>query len=258
MPKYAANLSMLFGEYEFLDRFAAARACGFGYVEYLFPYAWPAELLRQKLDENGLTQVLFNLPPGNWEAGDRGLACDPARRDEFRAGVDQAQRYAQVLGVHQLNCLAGLAQSIEPVQAWDTLVGNLAYAAEQLAKHNLRLLIEPINSRVDVPGYLVDTLEKALRVLREVNHPNLKIQFDLYHMQIMQGDLIRSIERHLPDIGHIQFADNPGRHEPGTGEINFSTIFRRLDELGYDGWVSAEYRPSTRTEESLVWLRSFN
>lgn len=258
MPKFAANLSMLFCEYDFLDRFAAAQQCGFRYVEYLFPYAWPAELLRQKLDENDLTQVLFNLPPGSWEAGDRGLACDPARRDEFRSGVDQALRYAEALGVRQLNCLAGLVQGIDPTRAWDTLIGNLTYAADELARHGIRLLIEPINSRVDMPGYLVDTLEKSLRVLRDVNHPNLKIQFDLYHMQIMQGDLIRSLEQHLPDIGHIQFADNPGRHEPGTGEINFATIFRRLDELSYDGWVSAEYRPSVKTADSLGWLQRFN
>lgn len=258
MPKFAANLSMLFNEYDFLDRFAAARQCGFHYVEYLFPYTWQPELLRQKLDEHGLTQVLFNLPPGSWEAGDRGLACDPARREAFRAGVAEALRYAERLGVRQLNCLAGLVQGIDPAQAWDTLLGNLSYAAEELACHDIRLLIEPINSRVDMPGYLVDTLDKALRVLHEVNHPNLKIQFDLYHMQIMQGDLIRSIEQYLPDIAHIQFADNPGRHEPGTGEINFEMIFKRLDELGYDGWVSAEYRPSMRTEQTLQWLQSFN
>lgn len=258
MPKFAANLSLLFNEYEFLDRFDAAQACGFQFVEYLFPYAWTAEQLKQKLDQNSLTQVLFNLPPGDWEAGDRGLACDPARRDEFRFGVDQALRYAQVLGVRQLNCLAGLVQDIDPVQAWDTLINNLSYAATQLDQHGIRLLIEPINSRVDMPGYLVDSLEKGLLALQQVNHPNLKIQFDLYHMQIMQGDLIRSIERHFADIAHIQFADNPGRHEPGTGEINFASIFKRLDELNYRGWVSAEYRPSVKTEQSLNWLRSFN
>lgn len=258
MPEFAANLSMLFNEYDFLDRFAAARQCGFRYVEYLFPYAWPPELLRQKLEDNGLTQVLFNLPPGSWEAGDRGLACDPARREQFRAGVAEALRYAEVLGVRQLNCLAGLVHGIDPEQAWETLLANLSYAADELARHQIRLLIEPINSRVDMPGYLVDTLDKALRVLHAVNRPNLKIQFDLYHMQIMQGDLIRSLEQHLPDIAHIQFADNPGRHEPGTGEINFETIFKRLDELGYNRWVSAEYRPSVRTEQTLHWLQRFN
>lgn len=258
MPKFAANLTMLFNESPFLERFEQAKLAGFDAVEYLFPYNWGAKELAERLKKHELKQVLFNLPPGDWESGERGIACHPNRVDEFKQGIDQAIYYAETLGVKQLNCLSGLQSDIPAELAQETLLTNLSYAADQLAQHQLTLLVEPINSRVDMPGFFLDTLDKALNCLHTLNKPNLKVQFDLYHMQIMQGDLIRSLEQHLPDIAHIQFADNPGRHEPGTGEINFSNVFRRLDEIGYSGYVSAEYLPKSQTVAGLGWLQTFN
>jgi len=259
MPKFAANLTMLFQEQPFLDRFAAAREAGFEYVEYLFPYAYEPQALEQALSCNGLKQVLFNLPPGDWEAGERGIACHPDRVDEFKKGIDRAIEYALKLNVKQLNCLAGLKpKGATDELAWNTMLSNVDYAASQLALHEITLLVEPINSKIDMPGFFIDTLDKSLHLISMCNHQNLKIQFDLYHMQIMQGDLIRTITKNLEHIGHIQFADNPGRHEPGTGEINFDCVFKALDELGYSGWVSAEYIPSSTSRQSLRWLRTFN
>ncbi len=256
MPRFAANLSMLFTEVDFTERFACARAAGFEGVEYLFPYAYPKDLLSRALSDNELTQVLFNLPPGDWDAGERGIACLPDRVEEFRAGVDQAIDYARALGCRQLNCLAGLRpESVSEELAWQTLVENVAYAAEKLAKEDITLCLEAINSRVDMPGFMLDTTGKVLALIEQVDGDNVRLQYDLYHMQIMEGDLIRSMECLLPWIGHIQFADNPGRHEPGTGEINFSNVFAAIDSMGYEGWVSAEYRPSGVTEDSLAWFR---
>lgn len=257
MPRFAANLSMLFTEVDFLDRFGQARAAGFEGVEYLFPYAYPADALARELASHQLTQVLFNLPPGDWEAGERGIACLPDRVSEFRAGVDQAIDYARALGCRQVNCLAGLKPvGLAEADAWDTLVGNVQYAADKLAGEGITLCLEAINSRVDMPGFFLDTTGKVMAVIEAVDADNVRLQYDLYHMQIMEGDLIRSLECLLPWIGHIQFADNPGRHEPGTGEINFSNVFAALDRLGYDRWVSAEYRPSGPTPESLAWFRT--
>ncbi|MCH8498340.1 MAG: hydroxypyruvate isomerase [Marinobacter sp.] len=254
MPRFAANLTMLFNELPFPERFAAARAAGFTGVEYLFPYAWPAELLQQQLRSQGLTQVLFNLPPGDWDAGERGIACLPGREDEFRQGVEQAIAYARVLGCQQVNCLAGLCPEGQQDTGWDTLLANVRYASKRLADAGLRLLVEPINSTVDMPGFLLDTSAKGEQLLDQVDSDNLRLQYDLYHMQIMEGDLIRTLQRLLPRIGHIQFADNPGRHEPGTGEINYPAVFAALDDMGYSGWVSAEYRPATTTAASLGWF----
>lgn len=255
MPRFAANLSMLFTEVDFLDRFAAARAAGFDGVEYLFPYEYPAEELARRLRENGLTQVLFNLPAGDWAAGERGIACLPDRVAEFRAGVDQAITYARALGCSQVNCLSGLRPSSLPEDlAWETLTDNVRYAAEALGAEGIRLCLEAINSRVDMPGFVLDTTGRVLSLIEAVESDNVCLQYDLYHMQIMEGDLIRTLECLKPWIGHIQFADNPGRHEPGTGEINFSKVFAAVDALGYDGWVSAEYRPSGTTEASLGWM----
>lgn len=255
MPRFAANLSMLFTEVDFLDRFARARAAGFRGVEYLFPYEYPAEQLRQQLDDNQLTQVLFNLPPGDWDAGERGIACLPDRVEEFRAGVDTAIAYAQVLGCKQVNCLAGLKPAtVGDDSAWQTLVANVSYAAEKLAAEGITLCLEAINSRVDMPGFMLDTSGRVLALIEEVDADNVRLQYDLYHMQIMEGDLIRSMECLKPWIAHIQFADNPGRHQPGTGEINFSNVFAAIDQMGYEGWVSAEYRPSGETDDSLGWL----
>ncbi|GGY71718.1 hydroxypyruvate isomerase [Marinobacter zhanjiangensis] len=255
MPRFAANLTLLFNELPFEERFAAARQAGFRGVEYLFPYAWPEAMLAERLQENGLTQVLFNLPPGNWNAGERGIACLPGHEDEFRAGVDEAIRYARALGCKRLNCLAGLrpAQADES-QLWATLRDNVAYAARRLQDEGITLCLEAINSRVDMPGFLLDTSARVVRLMDEVGADNLRLQYDLYHMQIMEGDLIRTLRQLMPRIGHIQFADNPGRHEPGTGEINFRSIFQALDEAGYNGWVSAEYHPKASTGEGLEWM----
>ncbi|QSP95382.1 hydroxypyruvate isomerase [Marinobacter salinisoli] len=256
MPKFAANLSMLFTEVEFTERFALARSAGFRGVEYLFPYPYDKARLAGLLEDNGLTQALFNLPPGDWEAGERGIACLPDRVEEFRAGVELALEYAHALGCKQLNCLAGVRPpSVSEEAAWRTLETNVGYAAEKLAAEGITLCLEAINSRVDMPGFVLDTSGKVLALIEAIDADNVRLQYDLYHMQIMEGDLIRSMECLLPWIGHIQFADNPGRHEPGTGEINFSNVFAAIDRLGYKGWVSAEYRPSGHTEASLTWLR---
>ncbi len=255
MPRFAANLSMLFTEAPFLERFALARAAGFDGVEFLFPYAYAKDQLQQALAQNHLTQVLFNLPPGDWDAGERGIACLPDRLAEFRAGVDQALDYAQALGCRQVNCLAGLRPAtVTEDEAWQTLVANVGYAADKLAGQGITLCLEAINSRVDMPGFALDTSGKVLALIEQVDADNVRLQYDVYHMQIMEGDLVRSMECLLPWIGHIQFADNPGRHEPGTGEINFSNVFGAIDRMGYDGWVSAEYRPSGKTADSLSWL----
>jgi hydroxypyruvate isomerase len=226
MPKFAANLSMLYTELPFLERFKAAADSGFQYVEYLFPYEWDPHTLATQLKQHQLQQVLFNLPPGDWAQGERGIACLPDRIDEFRQGVDEAIEYANILGVKQLNCLSGLAPtSTEKTLLWQTLVNNISYAAQRLNKHGITLLIEPINSKVDMPNFFIDTLDKALHIIKDAKQNKVKIQFDIYHMQIMQGDILRTVEKNLSDIQHIQFADCPGRHEPGTGELNFNTIF---------------------------------
>lgn len=255
MPRFAANLSMLFTEYPFLERFAAARSAGFDGVEFLFPYDWPEHELARCLQREGLTQVLFNLPPGDWQRGERGIACHPDRVDEFREGVATARRYAAALGCRQLNCLAGLRPAgVAEEQLWDTLVSNLRWAAAELAQDGLRLCVEAINSRVDMPGFFLDTSARALEAIDRAAADNLFLQYDVYHMQIMEGDLIRTLERCLPRIAHIQIADNPGRHEPGTGEIHYPAVFDALDRMGYQGWVSAEYRPAAGTEAGLGWL----
>lgn len=259
MPKFAANLTMLFQEAPFLERFKLAANAGFNYVEFLFPYAYSTEELQQCLKENQLQQVLFNMPPGNWEQGERGITCLPDRVEEFKEGVKQAITYAKALDVKKINCLAGLTPNgTNEALLWQTMINNVQYAADELAKHELTLLIEPINSKVDMPGFFIDTLDKALRLLDLVDRDNVKLQYDLYHMQIMHGDLLRNFQAHQHRIGHIQFADNPGRHQPGTGEINFANVFNKLDELNYQGWASAEYIPDGETSASLAWLKTFN
>jgi hydroxypyruvate isomerase len=246
---------MLFTELPFHERFSAAAQAGFKGVEYLFPYEWPAVDLAEYLRINGLQQVLFNMPAGDWAAGERGIACLPGRVEEFKAGVDLAIRYAKALGCSQVNCLSGIAPpALDEPEIQETLKSNLAYAAGRLARENIRLMVEAINSTVDIPGFWLDTPDKVLALIECIDSDNLYLQFDIYHAQIMQGNLIRRVECNLTRIGHIQFADNPGRHEPGTGEINFPFIFRALDAMGYSGWVSAEYRPLTTTDASLAWL----
>ncbi|MCE0734391.1 hydroxypyruvate isomerase [Halomonas sp. G15] len=254
MPQFAANLSMLFTEVDFLDRFQAAAEAGFKGVEYLFPYDFEAAEIKRRLDDNGLTQVLFNLPAGDWAAGERGIACHPDRIAEFREGVERAIAYARVLGNTQVNCLAGIKpEGVSDAEARQTLVGNLRYAADKLADAGILLIAEPINTR-DIPGFFLNRTEQALQIFDEVAGDNLKLQYDIYHMQIMEGDLAPTIETHFDRIAHVQIADNPGRHEPGTGEINYPFLFAHLDRLGYQGWIGAEYKPAGRTQEGLGWL----
>ncbi|WP_020407083.1 hydroxypyruvate isomerase [Hahella ganghwensis] len=257
MPKFAANLSMLYTELDFLHRFEAAAQAGFKGVEYLFPYDYSLQDLQSALQQSGLKQVLHNLPAGDWAAGDRGIACHPARREEFKRSVEQGIYYAEGLGCPRVNCLAGIKpEGVAVEEAWDTMLENVDYAARQFEMHGLNLLVEAINSRVDMPGFLLDSSDRALTLLNTLERPNLYFQYDIYHMQIMEGDLVATMKRLLPRIGHIQFADNPGRHEPGTGEIHFSNVFLALDDMDYQGWVSAEYRPLDSTLSSLDWFTS--
>jgi hydroxypyruvate isomerase len=253
MPKFAANLSTMFNELSFLDRFAAARAAGFDAVEFLFPYACEPEQIAGRLERYQLQLVLHNLPPGNWNDGDRGLACDPRRVGEFQDSVELGLDYALELGVRQLHCLAGRVPPNVPYErARAVYIGNLRFAAGALARHGLDLLIEPINNR-DVPGYFLTHSRQAAEIIGECAVPNLFLQYDIYHMQRMEGDLANTIRALLPLIRHVQLADVPGRHEPGTGEINFPFLFRLLDELGYDGWIGCEYKPLAGTVEGLGW-----
>ena len=257
MPQFAANLTMLFTEEPFIDRFEAAVKAGFKAVEFLFPYAHTAQQVRNAALEAGVQIVLHNLPAGDWDAGERGIACLPDRVAEFREGVARAIDYARALGVTQLNCLAGkVPAGADPTALRATLVENLRYAAAQLAPHGIRLLIEPINT-FDIPGFYLQRSSQALALIQQVKAPNLKLQYDLYHMQIMEGDLAPTLQNALEHIGHIQLADTPGRHEPGTGEINFPFLFDWLDALGYDGWIGCEYRPLTTTEAGLSWLHGY-
>ncbi len=257
MPKLAANLTMLWGELDFLERFAASAKAGFSAVEYLFPYAYEKQQLVDELGQNGLIQALHNLPAGDWAKGDRGIACQPARRGEFRDGVGQAIDYAKALGCAQLNCLAGVAPADVPAEALKaTLIDNLKFAAAELGKHDIKLLVEPINTR-DIPGFYLCHTGQALEVFAEVASPNLWLQYDIYHMQIMEGDLGPTIQRNLPRIAHVQIADNPGRNEPGTGEIHHPFLFDLLDSEGYTGYVGCEYKPKTTTDAGLTWAKPY-
>lgn len=254
MPRFAANLTMLFNELDFLERFQAAADAGFTGVEYLFPYAWPASQLAARLDDAGLTQVLHNLPAGDWAGGERGIACHPNRIGEFQDGVGQAIEYARALGCKQLNCLAGIAPAgVSNEVVHQTFVTNLQFAAARLADAGIRLLIEPINT-FDIPGFYLNRTAQAAAIIDEVGSDNLFIQYDIYHAQRMEGELANTIARHLPRIAHIQLADNPGRNEPGTGEINYAWLFRHIDRLGYQGWIGCEYKPAAGTKEGLGWI----
>jgi hydroxypyruvate isomerase len=254
MPSFAANLTLLFNEVDFLERFEAAAEAGFEAVELLFPYAWPAEEIAERLQRHGLKLVLHNLPPGDWDAGERGIACLPDRVDEFRAGVAQGIAYATALGCPQLNCLAGIRPAhVSSEEAHSTLVSNLRFAATEFERAGLRLLIEAINT-FDMPGFFLNRSDQAAAILDEVDATNLFIQYDIYHAQRMEGELANTIAHLLPRIGHMQMADTPGRHEPGTGEINFDFLFDFIDEIGYAGWMGCEYRPATTTTDGLGWL----
>lgn len=256
MPKFAANLTMLFNEVPFLDRFEKASSFGFKAVEFLFPYPFAAADIKKKLDQHNLSLVLHNLPAGDWDAGERGIACLPERQEEFRAGVAKAIEYAKVLGVQQLNCLAGkVPTEFKQKLAHTVFVENLRYAAAELNKANLRLLIEPINT-FDIPGFFLNTTQQAIDILAEVGADNLFIQYDVYHAQRMEGELANTLEKHLAKIAHIQLADNPGRNEPGTGEIHYAYLFQHLDRIGYKGWIGCEYKPASTTEAGLGWIKT--
>lgn len=255
MPQFAANLTMLFNESPFMERFEKAAKSGFSAVEFLFPYPFSAEEIKQKLDQNKLQLVLHNLPAGDWEAGERGIACLPDRVAEFEAGVAKAIDYAKALGVKQLNCLAGkIPAGVDAALIRNTFVSNLRFAANELKKENIRLLIEPINT-FDIPGFYLSKTQQALDILSEVGSDNLYIQYDIYHAQRMEGELCKTIESNLAKIVHIQLADNPGRNEPGTGEINYAYLFQFIDRIGYKGWIGCEYKPASNTEAGLGWIK---
>ena len=253
MTKLAANLTMLFTELPFLERFRAAAQANFKAVEFLFPYAFEPAQIAEQLRKNELELVLHNLPAGNWEAGERGIACHPDRVSEFRQGIDDAIRYAKILGVRQLNCLVGIQpQGVSAAAARETLVANLRFAAEKLQAEGIALLIEPINY-FDIPGFFLNTTKQAAELIASTGSSNLFIQYDIYHMQRMEGELANTIKANLSLIRHVQLADNPGRFEPGTGEINYRFLFKHLDEIGYQGWIGCEYKPKAGTVEGLGW-----
>jgi hydroxypyruvate isomerase len=256
MLKFDANLTLLFQEHAFLDRFDAAALAGFSGVECLFPYDFPKAELKARLEHHGLELVLHNLPPGNWDAGERGIACLPDRILEFKTSVAIALEVASFLGVRRLNCLSGIVpKNADAQQAHDTFVTNLDYAAVQAAKAGIEILIEPIN-RYDIPGFFLHTTQQALDLINLVRQPNLRLQYDIYHAQRTEGELALTMTRALPHISHIQLADNPGRHEPGTGEINWQFLFKHLESSGYQGWIGCEYRPIADTVSGLQWMQS--
>ena len=254
MPRFAANLTMLYTEVPFLDRFERAARSGFDAVEFLFPYPFSIADIKSRLDANGLALVLHNLPAGDWDAGERGLACLPGREDEFRRGVAQAIEYASALGVPRVNCLAGKAPAGVAEDALRaTFVANLRHAAGEMKAAGIKLLMEPINN-YDIPGFYLQRTAQALALIEEVGSDNLFVQYDIYHAQRTEGELAATMARHLAKIGHIQLADNPGRNEPGTGEINYDFLFAHLDRIGYAGHIGCEYKPATTTEAGLGWL----
>ena len=256
MPRFAANLSMMYNEVPFLERFGACAADGFEAVEFLFPYANTAQEIRDQLDRHGLQQVLFNAPPGDFEAGERGIASLPGRQDEFREGIDRAIEYAKALDCPRVHVMAGLVKrESERVAQRELYVDNVAWAAKRLGEAGLVTLIEPINTR-DIPGYLLNTQADAHAIVERIGAPNLKVQMDLYHCQVVEGDLATKIRKHLTGVGHIQIAGVPQRHEPDLGEVNYPYLFALLDELGYDGWIGCEYRPRAATSAGLGWLRA--
>jgi hydroxypyruvate isomerase len=257
VPKFAANLSMMYQEYAFLDRFGAAAKDGFTGVEFLFPYDHPAAEISARLKEHGLVQALFNGPPGKWERGERGLASLPGREDEFKRGVATALEYASVLGNERMHLMAGLIPpGADRALYRASYVRNLDYAARESAAARVTVVIEPINTR-DIPGYFLNRQDEAHNICAEVGAPNLKVQMDFYHCQIVEGDLAMKLRKYIAGVGHVQIAGVPERNEPDTGEINYPYLFRLLDELGYDGWVGCEYRPKAGTSAGLGWLRAW-
>jgi hydroxypyruvate isomerase len=256
MPKLAANLSMMFNEAPFLDRFAAAAAAGFAAVEFLFPYEHPAAELRRRLDGAGLRQVLFNAPPGDWAKGERGLASLPGRQAEFRDGINRALEYASALDCPLVHVMAGIPAAVPPVTAAALYAANLAWAGEQALAAGKKLVIEPINHR-DMPGFHLNTVEQGAAVVDAIGRDRLGLQFDIYHCQVTQGDVTKRMAALLPVIAHMQIADVPARHEPGTGEIGWEYVFGQIDALGYQGWVGCEYRPAGDTVAGLKWRQRY-
>ncbi len=254
MPAFAANTTFMFTEHEFLDRFAAARKAGFEAVEFHYPYAWDKRTVRDALDAAQVRAVLINIPVGDKDKGENGLACLPGRRADFLAACRQAIDYALALGATRVNCLAGLVpEDADPREYRAAFLEHLRAAAPEFKRAGVEIMIEPLNTR-DVPHFFLHRSRQAVEIIRAVGADNVKLQYDLYHMQIMEGALAQTLEELLPVIGHIQFADTPGRHEPGTGELNFDFLFRHIDRIGYRGWTSAEYRPTARTADGLGWL----
>lgn len=257
MPRFAANLTMMYTEHEFLGRFAAASKDGFRGVEFHFPYGFLPGEIKTRLADAGLAQVLFNCPPGDWNAGERGIAALPGREEEFKRSIERALGYADALGAARLHVMAGLIRpGQDSARHRAVYVCNLAYAAQQAAAHGITILIEPINTR-DMPGYFLNRQDDAHAICEEVGAPNLKVQFDLYHCQIVEGDIATKMRRDIAGIAHMQIAGVPERHEPDIGELNYPYLFRLMDELGYDGWVGCEYRPKAGTSEGLGWLRDW-
>ena len=256
MPKFCANLTFLYTELDFMPRLAAAAKSGFRGVEYMSPYEYPKDELAEALRKHNLTQVLFNLPAGDWAKGERGIACHPDRVGEFQDGVGKAIEYASALGCKQVNCLAGICPDAPEDRQRAAFVSNLKFASLKLKEAGVKLLIEPINTR-DIPGFYLNRSRQALELIDEVGADNIFLQYDIYHMQVMEGDLARTIEENLARIPHMQLADNPGRNEPGTGEINYPFLFEHIDRVGYKGWIGCEYKPKAGTEAGLGWVRQY-
>ena len=255
--KIAANLTMMFNERDFMDRFAAAASAGFKGVEYLFPYDYPADAIGEALEVNGLKQVLFDFPAGDWASGDRGIAVQPDRGGEFQDGVGLAVEYAKTLGCKRLTCLAGIPEDgTDPEIADQTMIENLRFAADAASDLDAIVLVEPLNTR-DVPGTFVSKSAHGSRLVNQAERENVRLQFDVYHTQIMEGDLARKFTELLPIIGHVQIADNPGRHEPGSGEINYPFVLDHIANSGYDGWIGAEYMPAGDTQDGLAWIKPY-
>jgi hydroxypyruvate isomerase len=257
MPRFSANISMLFRELELPERFEAAAQAGFKAVEIQFPYGWSKRRLGEIAQRAGVEVVLINIPAGDPDKGDRGIACLPSRVAEFREGVARAIEYAGALGCKQVNCLAGVTPpDVDGAKLRETYVSNLRYAAGELERHGMTLLIEPINTRT-IPGFYLNKSAQAFAIMNETGAANLKLQYDLFHMRIMGDDLARTLAANLARIGHMQIADVPDRHEPGTGEIDFPFLFDLIDRLGYPGWIGAEYAPAGKTEDGLAWAKKY-
>lgn len=254
MLRFSANLNFLFSEVSFMERFAAAREAGFSFVEFMFPYDFDQDEIQKQLKENDLKLVLFNLPAGNWSEGDRGIAADPKRVEEFRAGVAQAVEAAKKLNVNRINCLVGIAPENESESVlWNTVTENVGLAADELGKNNINLMVEAINI-LDVPGFYLNTTDKVIKLINELRKPNIYLQYDVYHAEREGEDHDAVLDNYLGRIGHIQIADNPGRNQPGTGSVNFNHLLNSIDRLGYSGFIGMEYKPTPDTVSSLSWL----